>query len=460
MNFLQNQNQNLELILDYDLFIFDFDGTLMDTEDIHHNVWIKALEQYTNSEKGSIHLTKSDYYQYFHDLNKDVTKQFLRFHPQLHIENIYEIYETIYGIKQKLYREYLEKNIVQFIKGADLFLQYLIDHKKKFIIVSNTSIRNLDIIKKNYPILEKAHKIYTKENFKNKKPNSECYIKISMEYQNEKKICFEDSLPGMEALYLVNNITPVFINNEEYYYTNYIIQHYPNIIHVKQFNSNSESNSESKLNLKELNRKIDVYHRKNNQNNHTSFIHSILQNNIYELRKNFIRMEYIIETITMILKNMNKNGNIYLTGMGKSGYVCKKCVSTWQSLSIKSSYIDLPNLPHGDFGTFRDGDVLIMISNSGNTDEIIYILDYLNKHIKKNITKISIVANKDSEMEKRSDYTFVLNDIKEADLINMTPSTSSLIFMSLLDGIAIHLKKNITKEEFQLHHPSGSLGKK
>jgi D-arabinose 5-phosphate isomerase GutQ len=73
---------------------------------------------------------------------------------------------------------------------------------------------------------------------------------------------------------------------------------------------------------------------------------------------------------------------------------------------------------------------------------------------------ISIVANKDNEMEKLSNFTYVLEPIKEGDLINMTPSTSSLIFMSLLDAIGINMRQDIKKEEFQTYHPSGSLGKR
>jgi arabinose-5-phosphate isomerase len=168
----------------------------------------------------------------------------------------------------------------------------------------------------------------------------------------------------------------------------------------------------------------------------------------------------IINQITIIINNLNSENNIYLSGMGKSGYVCKKSASTWQSLSIKCSYIDLPNLPHGDFGIFRDGDIIILISNSGNTDEIIYILKYLKNNLNKKITTISIVANKDSEMEKLSTFTYILENIQEADLINMAPSTSSLIFMSLLDGIGVNLKQNITVEDFKINHPAGSLGKK
>ena len=120
----------------------------------------------------------------------------------------------------------------------------------------------------------------------------------------------------------------------------------------------------------------------------------------------------------------------------------------------------MPNLPNGDFGIFRDNDILILISNGGNTDEIIYILKYLKYTLKKKINTISIVANSNSEMEQLSNFTYVLKNIEEADIINMTPSTSSLIFMALLDGIAINVKKSITKDEFKLYHPAGSLGKR
>jgi arabinose-5-phosphate isomerase len=168
------------------------------------------------------------------------------------------------------------------------------------------------------------------------------------------------------------------------------------------------------------------------------------------------------KNISILIKNLDKSSHIFLSGMGKSGYVCKKSVSTWQSLSIPCSYIDLPNLPHGDFGQFKNGDLLILISNSGNTEEIIYILKYLRKlrdNGEKKIMTLSIVANNDSIMEKYSDFTFKMNNIREGDLINMTPSTSNILFMALLDAIAINLKKNITKEEFQLCHPGGNLGK-
>jgi len=428
----------MENILDYDLFVFDFDGTIMDTEKTHCKAWGNVLSNYTNKE---VIINICDYQKYFHSLIKDYSKNYLNI-----IHSIkYEDYDVLYKLKQNMYEELIKIEDIKLIDGMEKFLNYLINNNKKFVIVSNTSKKFIDFYSIKYPILKNTYKIYTKELFVNRKPNPECYLYIVNEFKNHKIIGFEDSLPGMNALYQVNNITPVFIYDKEYYYNNLIIQKYKNIILLENYN------------IKYLD---DMLLKHSLKDNNLLFIDNILNNNINELKKNYSNMKNIINQISIIINNLNSENNIYLSGMGKSGYVCKKSASTWQSLSLKCSYIDLPNLPHGDFGIFRDGDILIFISNSGNTDEIIYILKYLKNNFNKKITTISIVANKDCEMEKLSTFTYVLENIIETDLINMTPSTSSLIFMALLDGIAVNLKKDITIDEFKKYHPAGSLGKK
>jgi D-arabinose 5-phosphate isomerase GutQ len=343
---------------------------------------------------------------------------------------------------------------IQFIIGCYDLLEFIINNNKDFVIVTNTSIKNIDIFKVKYPILNKALKIYTKEDFLIKKPNPECYLKIVNTYKNKKIIGFEDSLPGIHALYQVSDITPVYINNNDYYYNAYIKNKYSNIIITEQYNLNNLNIdlelTDNSLKSNELFPEITV---KEN-------IDNLLYNYINEFIKNKDNMNYIIRSISVIINNLNPNNHIYLSGMGKSGYVCKKSASTWQSLSIKANYIDLPNLPHGDFGIFNDNDILLLISNGGNTREVIDILKYIKKDLKTKINVISIVANKNSEMEKYSNITYILDNIIEADFINMTPSISSVIFMTILDSIGINVKSDITKEEFKMNHPSGSLGKR
>ena len=422
-------------ILKYDLFIFDFDGTLLDTDKYHCKAWNNALSKEKNK---NIEIQISDYYKYFHSLTPMMSRNYLKI--LYDVEN----YDYIYKKKQYEYEKIINNENIEFINGAENFLNFILKNNKKFIIVTNTSNKFIELFKSKHQILNKATKIYTNENFINKKPNPECYLRIANEYSNEKKIGFEDSLIGIHALYQVFDITPVMIHNMSYYYNIEIINKYNNIILTKKYD------------LNKLNDNLLLFNNINNK----LFIQNILNNNISQLKNNFSNMVHIINQISTLIKDISISNQIYLSGMGKSGYVCKKCASTWQSLSIKCSYIDLPNLPHGDFGMFRDNDILILISNSGNTEEIIYILKYLKNNLNKKVNTISIVGNKNSAMEALSDFTYVLDNITEADSINMTPSTSSLIFMALLDGIAINIKKNISKDEFKMVHPSGSLGKR
>ena len=470
-------------ILNYDLFIFDFDGTLMDTEEYHYEAWLKAiplyLKQYNSTENNvdnhdfdSIIFTMIDYQKYFHSIEKNSGKNLLKY--KYNIDN----YEEIYKIKQQNYLNLINSNKenLKFIPGVEDFIKYLKNNNKKIIIVSNTRIEFIKFYVDNFPILKEIDKIYTKECFMQIKPNPECYLKVAHEFKDLKKIGFEDSLIGYHALYQVHNITPVIVNNKEYYYKEYINNNYNKTIFIDYTHLDDLNNSLNQTdysNLDELNNSLNQIDYSNSDNlkyylNQIDFllsqkkykIEQIIKNNIVELQNNSENMAYIIDNIAIILKNMDPNNHIYLTGMGKSGYICKKSASTWQSLEINASYIDLPNLPHGDFGIFRENDTLIIISNSGDTEEILYILKYLKQNFNKKVKTISIVANQTPKLEEFSDFTYKLNPIKEADEINMTPSTSSMIFMTLLDSIGIYLKNNITKEEFKMCHPSGSLGKK
>ena len=93
---------------------------------------------------------------------------------------------------------------------------------KKFVIVTNTSLKNIQYFLDKFSVLNKADKIYTKELYSQKKPHPECYMKVLNDYPNERKIGFEDSLIGFHSLYQVSEITPVFIVNKNYYYFHHI----------------------------------------------------------------------------------------------------------------------------------------------------------------------------------------------------------------------------------------------
>jgi D-arabinose 5-phosphate isomerase GutQ/beta-phosphoglucomutase-like phosphatase (HAD superfamily) len=441
---------------DYDLFVFDFDGTIMDTEKFHYKAWINILQAHIDK---NIFFDYKTYIKNFHTIDVSNKKKYLLLKYDI------KDYDKLYELKQKEYNKLINENEVLLVNNFEKILEFINNNNKKFVIVTNTSIKNINFFSQKYPIFTKnVDRIYTKENFIKKKPHPECYLKVINDYPNHKIIGFEDSLYGFHCLYQVDKIKPVYIYHDDYYYNEYIIKNYNNIIvstDYNLYNINVQLNLQKNINNFDFHYNYDNHCDNQNYTKTYNFIENIIDNNINQFILNKTNIQNIIYQISIILKSLKKENHIYLSGMGKSGYICKKSASTWQSLSLKCSYIDLPNLPHGDFGIFRDNDVIILISNSGNTDEIIYILKYLKEHSAKfKITTISIVANKDSKMEKYSDYTFILNNIQEADIINMTPSTSSLIFMSILDGIAINIRNDISKDEFKLYHPAGELGKR
>jgi len=169
--------------------------------------------------------------------------------------------------------------------------------------------------------------------------------------------------------------------------------------------------------------------------------------------------EIILKQILPILKDFKHT--IYMVGIGKSAHIINKCVATWQSLGIKVHSLLQQDLFHGDLGVIQENDLIIYISNSGNTEELIHVSSYIKQHF--NVTQMCISNNPSAKMNTIMDYSFTLCNfkIKEADILNMAPSVSSMLFMVLLDLIGIHLAElhGITKSVFKKFHPGGALGK-
>jgi len=118
------------------------------------------------------------------------------------------------------------------------------------------------------------------------------------------------------------------------------------------------------------------------------------------------------------------------------------------------------DLFHGDLGILRDNDIIIYITNSGNTEELLLASEYINKNY--NITQISITNNDESKIKKNVNYSINICNFKieEADSFNIIPSVSSVLFLMFLDLLGMHLSElnEFTKEQFKKNHPSG-IGK-
>jgi arabinose-5-phosphate isomerase len=163
-----------------------------------------------------------------------------------------------------------------------------------------------------------------------------------------------------------------------------------------------------------------------------------------------------VKAIELILE---MNGKLIITGMGKSGIIGRKISATISSIGIPSIFLHPGEAVHGDLGMVTNKDIMIAISNSGETEEIIRIIPIIKKIGAKIIT---ITSSKNSTLGLYSDVTIETGEIQEADSFGIIPSSSTTCTLVLGDAIALTLMaiKGIQKEDFAFYHPGGSLGKR
>ena len=186
---------------------------------------------------------------------------------------------------------------------------------------------------------------------------------------------------------------------------------------------------------------------------------NVIQDEIYALKK---IKSYIGNSFNQIVKtilNCN-NGKIIISGVGKSGIISKKWAATFSSIGIPSFFIDASNASHGDMGQITSNDIVILISLSGQSEELKNIIQYTSRN--KNIKLIGITSKKESILYKNSDIKFLLPSVKEADPGNIVPTSSTTIQLALGDAIAIACMRynNFGKLDFKKFHPGGSLSVK
>ncbi|MGD9276200.1 MAG: KpsF/GutQ family sugar-phosphate isomerase [Candidatus Pacearchaeota archaeon] len=155
----------------------------------------------------------------------------------------------------------------------------------------------------------------------------------------------------------------------------------------------------------------------------------------------------------------NCRGKVIITGLGKSGLIGKKIAATFASTGTPSFFIHSTEALHGDIGMINNEDIVIAISNSGSTAEVVNLIPFLKR---KGIKVISITKNEISELAKLSDVMLRIDHKKEAGELGLAPTTSTTLTLSMGDALAMCLlkKRNLRPEEFALLHPGGSLGKK
>ncbi|MGP6221042.1 SIS domain-containing protein [Caldiplasma sukawensis] len=155
----------------------------------------------------------------------------------------------------------------------------------------------------------------------------------------------------------------------------------------------------------------------------------------------------------------NIRGICYFTGVGKNMYVASRIASTFDSLGIRSIFIDPVHTLHGSMGIFTDEDLVIALSKSGNTSELIIFLKTLRKG---GFTRIiGISANRNSKLSELSELLIPVIVKQEGDQFNLAPIASNMLFGVVMDAIAVEIsyKRGYSKADFVKNHPGGEIGK-
>jgi len=152
-------------------------------------------------------------------------------------------------------------------------------------------------------------------------------------------------------------------------------------------------------------------------------------------------------------------GRVIVTGIGKSGIIAQKIVATFNSTGTPAVFLHSADATHGDLGMIRNHDVVLCISKSGDSIELINLLRAIKNF---DVKVISIVGELDSQLHDLSDVVIDASVKHEACPHDLAPTTSTTVALVIGDALAIALlkKKDFTKEEFAMLHPGGVLGKK
>ncbi len=194
-----------------------------------------------------------------------------------------------------------------------------------------------------------------------------------------------------------------------------------------------------------------------------------MSRNILQTAREILMIE--AKAIQALTRNIGKNfekavqlmadceGRVIVTGMGKPGFIGGKIAATLASTGTPSLFLHPAEAVHGDLGMVTEKDVMIVISQSGETEEIVRLLTILKKI---NVSLIALTSNPKSTLARYADVVLDLGVRREACPLNLAPSASTTAALAMGDALALSLlkKKGFRSEDFAMLHPGGSLGKK
>lgn len=192
--------------------------------------------------------------------------------------------------------------------------------------------------------------------------------------------------------------------------------------------------------------------------NHLSDVQDLLRLEANAIAQTATRLEATqVERVVDLIAACK--GKVVILGVGKSGIIGQKIAATMTSTGTAAFYLHPSDALHGGLGIVQPDDVVIVLSNSGETDEIVGMLPYLKN---REVAIIALVGNLNSTLARRADAVLDASVDQEACPLNLAPTTSTTVALAIGDALAMTVMKvkGLTTDDFAVNHPAGRLGKR
>jgi arabinose-5-phosphate isomerase len=168
--------------------------------------------------------------------------------------------------------------------------------------------------------------------------------------------------------------------------------------------------------------------------------------------------EHVESALQLLDLCASTRSKLVITGVGKSGIVARKIAATFSSIGLMAIYLNPLDALHGDLGVVAPDDVALLLSNSGETNELLQILPHLKR---RGTPRVALVGRVDSSLARGCDVVLDGSVDREVCPLNLAPTASTAVAMAIGDALAAVWmeRRGISPEEFALNHPAGSLGK-
>jgi len=164
-----------------------------------------------------------------------------------------------------------------------------------------------------------------------------------------------------------------------------------------------------------------------------------------------------VATARAVAGTVTDKRKLIFTGVGKSAHIAEKLCGTFNSTGVSSCFLDATQALHGDLGLVDEGDLAVLLSNSGQSEEIVRLVPLLKRF---GVRIVAFTSNADSDLARSADYRLIYRVPREACPLRLAPTASTTAALALGDALAMVLleSRGITRDDFAQYHPAGNLG--